>query len=1021
MNCDGVKGLCSGLGVFSDGCYQLSDDCCETLTTILEQLQEDDPVERSTRRQLSAAHIIQQDLVPLIIDIEDDPEVFQLGIRLLVSLTQPVECLHQSKNVDPKAQGQVDIPTWVWDVNSMLVEAKTACANVRFIKAVFTEIQKIVEDAGEYDLVESDCETINQCLLLIRNLLYIQDSAGQDCLSEIHMVFLRNLFQCRVDQVLLFLLNTKQKDFWGVTLVQLISLLYRDLVSEIFVRIEDLSSCGEESCDSSNCSHCEAAMDRSFPFDPNFCNSPTKIGSSDSSRNSSPDFTNNTISSSAESKTVILSEEQSRESKSSSPLSQCFRNSCQIEQTWEEPAGNDESVMYAKHKDTPNKIADKNCGAKDSVKKNSLGSMSSGTIKSSTVKSKLESASTEMRSDDSSSSLDELGSQLTEFTFNFLQNGFSSLVNVLKQSLMTDSDETTPQALDDSYFLWSVAFFLKFARRKEIEFKKIKDVFTADVFGFVVFEAVINGEDVLNSYKNNKQYTLSMRRLHLSVSALRELIKTVTFHRERGLDKDDLDYLEQLQKDLANMVDLRQVFLWLIRNYQPSCHSILFLRDVIVTNHYFLLLLEEWISRDLCEDKRVDMLGHVKQFAVNGVMQKYGYLLQNFVRNDHHVNNCVFTMMHHVAGDCLRPEALLQVDILKTFLQIWDTELPITQEMNDLMEYVIQKFLSTAEENPVSCAIQLFIDSQDSQEEMFTENAESPSGDSDWTEEEMDRVFMWYAELEGCPDVIDRITMMFSEIGIKKSKLEIGNHMFRMGWLNSDQLQMFLSTEKQVVGSPKLLEEEKKQKKCISVLEELARMEEEKVIPHCVDKLRDEGFEEQLAYLQSCFLEAAYVRIDGEFMEKKQQEEPVFRYFHTKGKDFPIIFYNDEQEKMGHNVYMLALQQQMGLHLEDMTGLIYPRIPHDLSVNELVSLAQMLGKVNQEYVKFDLAAVPDMISATTKDVFATKPVSEPQRRKSSLRKIPGVAWASLVNSFNKSESKMLLGATAMAVQGMDTE
>lgn len=36
-------------------------------------------------------------------------------------------------------------------------------------------------------------------------------------------------------------------------------------------------------------------------------------------------------------------------------------------------------------------------------------------------------------------------------------------------------------------------------------------------------------------------------------------------------------------------------------------------------------------------------------------------------------------MMHHVAGDCLKPDALLQADILKTFLQIWDTELPITQ------------------------------------------------------------------------------------------------------------------------------------------------------------------------------------------------------------------------------------------------------------------------------------------------------------------------------------------------------
>ena len=39
---------------------------------------------------------------------------------------------------------------------------------------------------------------------------------------------------------------------------------------------------------------------------------------------------------------------------------------------------------------------------------------------------------------------------------------------------MSQHEGALQQALDDSYFLWSVAFFLKFARRKEIDFKKIK-------------------------------------------------------------------------------------------------------------------------------------------------------------------------------------------------------------------------------------------------------------------------------------------------------------------------------------------------------------------------------------------------------------------------------------------------------------------------------------------------------------------------------------------------------------------
>ena len=65
--------------------------------------------------------------------------------------------------------------------------------------------------------------------------------------------------------------------------------------------------------------------------------------------------------------------------------------------------------------------------------------------------------------------------------------------------------------------------------------------------------------------------------------------------------------------NLANMSDLRQLFLWLIRQFKSGYHSNLFLRDVIVTNHYFLLLFEEWIGKSYASRRNIDMLDHVKQ------------------------------------------------------------------------------------------------------------------------------------------------------------------------------------------------------------------------------------------------------------------------------------------------------------------------------------------------------------------------------------------------------------------------
>ena len=86
---------------------------------------------------------------------------------------------------------------------------------------------------------------------------------------------------------------------------------------------------------------------------------------------------------------------------------------------------------------------------------------------------------------------------------------------------------------------------------------------------------------------------------------------------------------------------------------------------------------------------------------------------------------------------------------------------------------------------------------------------------------------------------------------------------------------------------------------------------------------------------------------DKEYLEKKYVEEPVFKYYLGKGKDLPLVFYNEDHEKIRNNVYMLTLLQQMGLQLVEETGLLYPRIPSSMTVHELVEMAEMLGKIDQ--------------------------------------------------------------------------
>jgi timeless len=59
------------------------------------------------------------------------------------------------------------------------------------------------------------------------------------------------------------------------------------------------------------------------------------------------------------------------------------------------------------------------------------------------------------------------------------------------------------------------------------------------------------------------------------------------------------------------------------------------------------------------------------------MMLQYGRLLESFQENGKFVNDCIFTMMHHISGDMNQVGALFQPGILKTFSLIWEQDFEI--------------------------------------------------------------------------------------------------------------------------------------------------------------------------------------------------------------------------------------------------------------------------------------------------------------------------------------------------------
>lgn len=94
----------------------------------------------------------------------------------------------------------------------------------------------------------------------------------------------------------------------------------------------------------------------------------------------------------------------------------------------------------------------------------------------------------------------------------------------------------------------------------------------------------------------------------------------------------------------------------------------LFLRILLAYEFPFRFYLEKLLTQPYF---------NLIRFATVDIMHQYGLLLENFSENGEFVNDCIFTMMHHIGGDLGHVAILFQPSILKTFSLIWETEYEI--------------------------------------------------------------------------------------------------------------------------------------------------------------------------------------------------------------------------------------------------------------------------------------------------------------------------------------------------------
>jgi timeless protein len=232
-----------------------------------------------------------------------------------------------------------------------------------------------------------------------------------------------------------------------------------------------------------------------------------------------------------------------------------------------------------------------------------------------------------------------------------------------------------------SYFLWLITYFLRFTSQMELRIKYLKDVFNPDILSYLTFEAVRKTEKFkIKSLQKSVDLKPKMRRLRLNVSAIREYLLALEKYScprsyqstdNVSLCRDDKyqEQIYQMGSYLPAMHDLRQLFLLQLNLFNPSTQSRQYLCDVITANHVLLISLERATSESPYSPS-FDLCQHLNHFCTKTILLRYGTALEDFKTNGHFINDCIFTMLHHIGGDLGRPDLLCDAVFLRTFSKI---------------------------------------------------------------------------------------------------------------------------------------------------------------------------------------------------------------------------------------------------------------------------------------------------------------------------------------------------------------
>ncbi|XP_067170063.1 protein timeless homolog [Apteryx mantelli] len=223
MNCE-LLATCSALGYLEGDVYHKEPDCLESVKDLIRYLRHEDET-RDIRQQLGAAQILQNDLLPIVVQHPQDKVLFDAVVRLMVNLTQPALLCFGKVPQDAASRHHF------LQVVSYLQAYKEAFASEKVFGVLSEKLYDLLQLDWE-QRQEEDTLLIERILLLVRNVLHVPpdpvEEQGVDGDASTHDRVLWALHISGMDDLLKFLASSQTEQQWALHVLEIISLMFRD-------------------------------------------------------------------------------------------------------------------------------------------------------------------------------------------------------------------------------------------------------------------------------------------------------------------------------------------------------------------------------------------------------------------------------------------------------------------------------------------------------------------------------------------------------------------------------------------------------------------------------------------------------------------------------------------------------------------------------------------------------------------------------------------------------------------------